>query len=121
MHQYLRGYWAASAYSTGGVRYDYVLSLQDNGEFSESITSERSPPSLITGSWRHEPGDVLSFSFQQDGDQKTKRWSILYVTGCETSNCILVLRELILASRNLPLMFARIHPPGDPLYRPAPG
>jgi hypothetical protein len=36
-------------------------------------------------------------------------WAVLSVTGCEASNVLLVLREAILASRNLPILFYRVH------------
>jgi hypothetical protein len=36
-------------------------------------------------------------------------WSILSVADCEESNVLLVLREIVLGSRNLPIVLSRVH------------
>ena len=120
MHRYLTGHWAASGYSVRGERADHVLLLSPDGSFRWTTDSQTPARSEIrTGRWTHDTKqDVLTLSQSDDtGKASEASWSIQYVTGCEDANTLLVLRRLILASRNLPILFLRIHPPDDPVWR----
>lgn len=44
-----------------------------------------------------------------DTDRMSSSWWVLSIHSCEGSNCILVLRWVALASRNLPVLFYRVH------------
>ena len=111
MHQYLVGQWAAIRYSTGGVRDDLILFLSADGTFGWAESGARH--SMYVGTWQHGPDeDVLTLNSTDDmGQPVAERWTIHYVSGCEDSNCILVLRWLGLGSRNLPILFQRTHVP----------
>jgi len=111
MHQYVTGQWAASAYSTGGARTDYMLFLSPDGTFGWTESGGRQ--AMYVGNWRHGPDeDVLTLNGTDDmGQPVAQRWTIHYVSDCEDSNCILVLRWLGLGGRNLPILFHRTHVP----------
>ena len=44
-----------------------------------------------------------------DSDRMSGGWLVLSVTTCEESNVLLVLREVIFASRHLPVVLSRVH------------
>src|SRR4051794_30676124 len=117
MHQYITGYWAASSYDSRGRRADHNLFISPDGSFTWS-TFSGGEDRRSEGRWVHGPTeDVLTFEHMQGADRgRAVPWEINYVTGCEDSNCILVLRWLALASRNLPITFYRVHPPDDPIW-----
>jgi hypothetical protein len=116
MHQFITGHWAASNYSAAGGRADHNLFISPDGSFTWSTRSVDGLEHRSAGSWTHGPDeDVLRLrSTDGDGD-KVVSWSIHYISDLENANTNLVLRWLALASRNLPIVFYRVHPPGDPV------
>jgi hypothetical protein len=81
------------------------------GQYQWVTTRENRAVETVSGNWSHGPSeDVLQFEPGQS-------WSVHYINNLEDSNLILVLRWLALASRNLPIMFTRIHPPDDPIWK----
>jgi hypothetical protein len=117
MHQYVTGHWAASSYNVKGERTDHQLFLSTEGLFEWNMRKADGTEQHSSGSWNHDANqDVLTFRHSGD-ESKVVSWAINYVSGCEASNLILVLRWLALAGRNLPILFTRIHPPNDPVWR----
>ncbi len=111
------GDWKASIYSTGGHRYDYHLFLDHNGRYERVVRGDPDNERRDSGHWGIE-GEVGGQVITLDSDtpdelgRTTVRWRVLAVTTCEDSNVLLVLREIILASRNLPILFYRVHDGG---------
>ena len=106
------GDWMGSQYDIGGRRYDYRLFLDHDGHYERTVWNEPDYERRDTGRWFHdETEDVLRL--QSDTPDETDRisssWWVLSVRTCEDSNCILVLRWAGLASRNLPVLFYRVH------------
>jgi hypothetical protein len=64
------------------------------------------------GRWEYgEAENVLHLKPESpdDSNREFRAWRVLSVNGCEESNVLLVLRQAILASRNLPILFYRVH------------
>jgi hypothetical protein len=78
-----------------------------NGRFDWSRTT-----SGETGCWVYdEAARVLRLESDtpDEPDSTSVNWAVLSVVGCEESNVLLVLREVILAGRNLPVLLSRVH------------
>jgi hypothetical protein len=116
------GDWVGSLYSMGGDRWDWRLSLFRNGSYERTAAwahereSAGPPKSIISerGTWSIEENHSVLVLAPADGAMS--HWGIRDVTGCERANTLLVLREAILASRNLPILLYRVHlnPKGPP-------
>jgi hypothetical protein len=105
----------ASAYTAGGGRYDYRLFLNPEGSYERVVRGEQGYERADRGKWHHAEGEgvlCLESEAPDDADRVSSRWSILYVKTCESSNCLMALRWAALASRNLPILFYRVHLPG---------
>jgi hypothetical protein len=108
------GDWAASAYTTGGKRYDYRLFLKPDGTYERTFRQDNRER-VDRGHWYHKEEDAtlrLESETPDDQDRISNLWWVLSVETCEDSNCLMVLRSSGLASRNLPILFYRIHLPG---------
>ena len=118
MHEFVTGNWAGSAYDIRGRRVDHELFLSPDGSFTWSSGLPSGAPQVTAGRWRHDTEhDVLFLETGVGTSIGSEAWKIHYVSGCEDANTILVLRWVALASRNLPILFYRVHPPGDPVWR----
>jgi hypothetical protein len=122
MHRYVHGHWAASTYDIKGRRSDHLLFLSIDGTFRwtrEWADDDATQREEDAGNWaRREADDTLRMvSVSATHDPVPLTWSIRYVTGCEDSNMILVLQVVALISPNLPIMFTRVHPADDPVWR----
>jgi hypothetical protein len=109
------GDWMASAYSVGGNRYDFRLFLNPDGTYERVVRHEPGNERIDRGRWYHKDGDEtlrLESETPDDNDLISSLWWVLSVKTCEDSNCLMVLRWVALASRNLPLLFYRVHLPG---------
>ena len=101
-----------SIYSAGGRRWDWCLFLDHNGRYERTIRREPDYIRRDTGRWEHDEAESvlqLISDTPDENDCGSGCWRVLSVTTCEDSNCLLVLRELILASRNLPILLYRVH------------
>jgi hypothetical protein len=106
------GDWMASAYGSGGKRYDYRLLLHSDGSFERLVRQEPDFQRVDRGRWHHKEGDEtlhLESETPVDEDRVSNQWWVLSVKTCEESNCLMVLRWAALASRNLPILFYRVH------------
>jgi hypothetical protein len=104
----------ASVYSTGGRRYDYSLCLDPEGTYHRVVRGEDGSERVDQGKWHHAEGEGilrLESETPDDADRISNRWWVLSVKTCEDSNCVMVLRRAALASRNLPVLFYRVHLP----------
>lgn len=112
------GDWMASVYSSLGDRIDYKLLLNADGTFERVVHQDGKNDQVDRGSWHHKEGDEV-LTFKSDSPDEIKRisdtWWVLSVKTCEDSNCLMVLRWAALASRNLPILFYRVHLPDRPL------
>ena len=109
------GDWMASAYSVGGKRYDFRLFLNPDGTYERVVRCQPDYERVDRGRWHHKEGDEtmrLESETPDDHDRISSRWWVLSVKNCEDSNCVMVLRWSALASRNLPILFYRVHLPG---------
>ena len=109
------GDWMASIYGIGGDRGDYHLFLDHNGRFERVVRSESREPQRDSGRWEYDEEErllSLHYDAPDPWNRTSSHWRVLSVSGCEDSNVLLVLREAVLASRNLPLLFYRVHGAG---------
>jgi hypothetical protein len=106
------GDWMGSIYDVGGRRHDVRMFLDRDGRYEWTECSEPDQQLSQVGHWTlHENETVIELRRDDAGSApvRTRRWAVLSVTSCEESNVLLVLREVILASRNLPILFYRVH------------
>lgn len=106
------GDWMGSQYDVGGRRYDYHLFLNNDGRYEQTVRNEPDYERRDTGRWSHDEVEgVQRFEFDtpDDDSQMSQSWWVLAVKTCEDSNCLMVLRRIALASRNLPVLFYRVH------------
>ena len=108
------GDWMATVYAASGCKTEIHLYLDPKGRFERVTRSDERPEHVDSGGWHLEDQNVLALESDapNETDRVSDRWSLLSVTTCERSNCIMVLRWLALASRNLPILFYRVHLPG---------
>ncbi len=105
----------ASTYTVSGKRCDIRLFLNPDGTYERVVHREPSFERADRGCWYHKEGDEelrLESEAPDDEDRISIQWRVLSVTTCEDSNCLMVLRWSALASRNLPILFYRVHLPG---------
>ena len=108
------GDWMASVYDMSGSRADYHLFLHPDGTY-ERIERWESNERKDFGRWHHKEGeDTLRLESEPPAEDDWTRnaWWVLSVKTCEDSNCLMVLRWAGLGSRNLPILFYRVHLPG---------
>lgn len=105
------GDWKGSNYDIGGQRTDFHLFLDHDHRYEWTIQTEGKAERTIAGTWEvSEPDSMLRL--KPDQDEKPYQWWLLSITTCEGSNVILVLRSAIVAARNLPILFYRVHGDG---------
>jgi hypothetical protein len=106
------GDWMGSLYTVGGRRWDLFLFLDSDGRYERTIRLEPDYERHDTGRWEcAEPDRVLRLMSDapDDSDRMSGGWQVLSVATCAESNVLLVLREIVLASRNLPVVLSRVH------------
>src|SRR5690242_9572321 len=105
------GDWIGSIYAMSGERGDWHLFLDHDGRYESSASLDEGEPK-VTGQWEYDEEHRL-LHLRPDGsadrDRRYASWRVLSVTTCEDTNLVLVLRKLILASRNLPILMYRVH------------
>jgi hypothetical protein len=106
------GDWMGSQYDIGGRRIDYRLFLDHDGRYERTVRHDPDTARRDSGRWFHDEAEGvlrLESDAPDDTDRLSSSWWVLSVHTCEDSNCILVLRWVALASRNLPVLFYRVH------------
>jgi hypothetical protein len=106
------GDWMGSIYGANGQRLDWHIFLDHDGRYERTERQDPDYQRRDEGRWEYdEAGKVLRLVPDTPGedDRMSGCWWVLSVTTCEDSNCLLVLREAILASRNLPILLYRVH------------
>ena len=106
------GDWMGSLYTVAGRRWDLFLFLDYDGRYERTIRLEPDHQRRDTGRWEYVEADRvlrLVSDTPDDSDRMSGGWAVLSVTTCEGSNVLLVLREIILAGRNLPIVLSRVH------------
>lgn len=106
------GDWMGSQYDVAGRRYDYHLFLNNDGRYEQTVRKEPKYERRDTGRWSlDEAKGVLRLEFDtpDDNNETSSSWWVLSVKTCEDSNCLMVLRWIALASRNLPVLLYRVH------------
>lgn len=101
-----------SQYDVGGRRSDYRLLLDHDGHYERTVRREPDHERRDTGRWFHDEAEGvlrLESDTPDETDRMSSSWWVLSVRTCEDSNCILVLRWVALASRNLPVLLYRVH------------
>jgi hypothetical protein len=106
------GDWMGSLYGANGRRWDYHLFLDHGNRYERAVRCEPDIDRGDTGRWSYDEADRV-LQLEPDTPDNSypmgDRWSVLSVATCEDSNVLLVLRELLFASRNLPILFYRVH------------
>ena len=109
------GDWASSTYDSRGRRSDVRLFLNPDGTYQQT-TCREGDVREVCGRWHHGDGEsTLRLEPETrcpDDLVGATNWEVLTVTTCEESNCLMVLRWIALAGRNLPVLYYRIHLPG---------
>lgn len=106
------GDWKASIYGIGGDRTDIHLFLDHNGQFQFKMTKDNVAIYDTSGDWLLvENNEVLQLNpkIPEKDCYFPNRWSIHTINTLEDTNTFIVLRQAILASRNLPILFYRVH------------
>jgi hypothetical protein len=101
-----------SQYDVGGRRWDFHLFLDHDGRYERVIRREPDYDRRDAGRWSYNEAEnllLLEYDAPDEFEKTSDGWRVLAVTGCEDSNVLLVLRAAILASRNLPIVFYRVH------------
>jgi hypothetical protein len=101
-----------SQYDVGGRRWDFHLFLDHDGRYQRVIRREPDYERRDTGRWSYNEAEnllLLDYDSADEFEKTSDGWRVLAVKGCEDSNVLLVLRAAILASRNLPIVFYRVH------------
>jgi hypothetical protein len=99
-------------YGLDGRRCDFHLFLDHDGRYERTMRREPDFELRDKGKWEYcEAENLLELKPEPPADpnQAFQGWRVLSVKGCEDSNVLLVLRQAILASRNLPILFYRVH------------
>lgn len=106
------GDWMGSIYDIGGRRWDHHLFLDHDSRYERLVRREPDYERRDRGRWEYDEAEsairLISDSPDED-DRMSGGWRVLSVSTCEESNVLLVLREIVLASRNLPILFYRVH------------
>ena len=103
----LRGDWMGSSYRMGGDRSDWHLRLRDDGTFASTVADSSGKTMTDGGKWQTEENERVLVLVSDNGSES--RWVIRDIAGMEGVNTLLILRLLILGSRNLPIMLYRVH------------
>lgn len=106
------GDWMGSMYTINGSRWDLFLFLDHDGRYQRTVRMEPDYERRDAGRWEFDEATRtlrLSSDTPDAADRKSAGWAVLSVNGCENSNVLLVLREIGLASRNLPVVLSRVH------------
>lgn len=104
--------WMGSQYDVGGRRWDYHLFLDHDGRYERTVRREPEYERRDAGRWEYQEADKvlrLEPDSPDESDWMSGGWWVLSVSTCEDSNVLLVLRAALLASRNLPILFYRVH------------
>ncbi len=106
------GDWMGSLYTVAGRRWDLFLFLDHDRRYERTVLMEPDFERRDVGNWNYnESVRILQLvsDTPDDSDRISGGWRVLSVATCEDSNVLLVLREIILASRNLPIVLTRVH------------
>lgn len=106
------GDWMGSRYTATGRRWDLFLFLGHDGRYERTVRLEPDYERRDAGQWEYTEAERvlrLVSDTPDDADRISGGWRVLSVATCEESNVLLVLREVVLASRNLPVVLSRVH------------
>lgn len=105
----LYGDWMGSIYGPHGERMDWTLSLLPDGTFQKSVISSDHGAEEMAGIWSFDAvQEILQLASEETPDDWVL-WSVEDITGCERANTMLILRAVLVASRNLPITLYRVH------------
>ena len=106
------GDWMGSLYTIGGRRWDLFLFLDHDGRYERTTRLEPDFERRDAGRWEYDDTQRvlrLMSDTPDEADRMSGGWAVLSVSGCEQSNVLLVLRKVVLAGRNLPVVLLRVH------------
>src|SRR5882672_7178500 len=101
------GDWRGCCYDAGGRRWEYHLFVDHDGRYERAVRREPTYERHDTGRWEYDQAEKvlrLTSDTPDESNGMSGGWRVLSVTACEDSNVLLVLREIVLASRNLPIL-----------------
>ncbi len=106
-HNRFIGYWMGSFYTPSGDRRDEELVFSPSGRYRR-----RQDGVEDAGAWEYDDHQkTLRLAPEGTTDQGTSGYWVMTVNGAENAETILVLRAAIIAARNLPVLFYRVHRP----------
>jgi hypothetical protein len=110
----LVGDWMASSYLPDGIRIDHALSLQADTGFVWRTRHEGRGEHTSRGTWKHDHREGMLYFTPSEpgliyGPDRPQLWRVLRIMGLEEANTFMVLRWVAVASRNLPVLFFRVH------------
>src|SRR5688572_13370590 len=109
------GDWMGSIYDIGGRRWDHHLFIDHDGRYERTVRGVTDFERKECGCWQYDLKEKmlrLESGSPEESNPSLDSWAVLSVESCEDSNVILVLREIVLASRNVPILFYRVHANG---------
>ena len=118
------GDWRASYYTPAGNRWDIEASLRLDKTYDWQLKPSEPQHKTQThsGQWSFDPSEsVLEFTphkMSADDILFYERWTVHELQGFEPANTYIVARPLILGSRNLPIIFYRVHIAPTPREQP---
>jgi len=98
------GRWMGTLYTGAGDRTDCVLDLEENGRFIECSGGR-----TIEGKWSESVSQL--HLAPDEPNARMMDYRILKIESLERAENFMVLRWAGLASRNLPILFYRVHRP----------
>ena len=104
------GHWMASTYLPDGIRIDYALALEPDHGFVWRSRRQSHPEHCSQGVWRHDPKRQLLYFTPSDsgpvyGPDNPQLWRVVQIE----PSTFMLLQWVALASRNLPVLFYRVH------------
>jgi hypothetical protein len=107
-HEFI-GVWKASTYLPSGKRTDHMLLLNPTGRYAWMTTESDGSENATQGSWRAEQnGQVIHFIPEGDETQRPALWRVMDIAGIDRDGTFMVLRWMVMAARNLPVLFYRV-------------
>lgn len=101
----IAGFWIGSNYGIKGDRRDYAFDLLSDGNYVRRIRVQEKEWKIEEGQW-HYDGGTLHFDPKSEPIAPTG-YSTYLIPSFEDSRSILVIRPLIFATPNLPIILYR--------------
>jgi len=100
----ITGFWIGSEYGFKGERWDYAFDLLDDGKYNRRIRTKEEAWKIEEGTWNYDG----SIHFKPTGNPiGPTGYSTYLINRFEDCRSILVIRPIIFATPNLPIILYR--------------